>query len=69
MSLKLKVANAIDSSAVESIKNAIRTVDPTLEVDVNLSSQVVTVEPKNPNEPVASEESIRQAVTAAGYPV
>jgi copper chaperone len=69
MSLKLKVANVVDSSAVESIKNAIKTVDPTLQVDFDLSSQVITVEPKNPNEPVASEESIRQAVTAAGYPV
>jgi copper chaperone CopZ len=69
MSLKLKASNIRDSSAVESIKSAIKTVDPTLKVDVDLASQVVTVEPKNPNESVASEESIRQAVTAAGYPV
>jgi copper chaperone CopZ len=69
MSLKLKASNIIDSSAVESITSAIKTVDPTLKVDIDLASQIVTVEPKHPNESVASEESIRQAVTAAGYPV
>jgi copper chaperone CopZ len=69
MSLKLKVSNIVDSSAVEVIKSAIATVDPTLKVDVDLASQTVTVEPKNTSESVASEESIRQAVTAAGYPV
>jgi copper chaperone CopZ len=69
MTLKIKVSNEIDSSAVESIKSAISTVDPDLNVDVDLASQTISVDPKHANEPVASEESIRQAVTAAGYPV
>jgi copper chaperone CopZ len=69
VALKLKVSKIVDSSSAESIKNAVHTVDPTLSVDVNLVSQTVTVESKNPNVPVASEESILQAMTAAGYPV
>jgi copper chaperone len=69
MSLQLKVPNIVDSGAVESITNAISTVDPELNVIVDLASKTVTVEPKHPNNSVASEESIRQAVTAAGYPV
>jgi copper chaperone CopZ len=69
MALKLKVDKALDSGSVEVIKNAVTTVDPTLNVDVDLASQTVTVQPKDSDKPVASEESIRQAVTAAGYPV
>jgi copper chaperone CopZ len=69
MALKLKVSNTVDASAIEGIENAVSMVDPTLNVDVDLASQTVTVYPKNSNSPVASEESIRQAVTAAGYPV
>jgi copper chaperone CopZ len=69
VALKLKVSKIVDSSSAESIKNAVHTVDPTLSVDVDLVSQTVTVESKNPNVPVASEESILQAMTAAGYPV
>lgn len=69
MALKLKVSNIVDSSSVELITDAIGTVDPALKVDVDMASQTVTVQPKSPNMAVASEESIRQAVTAAGYPV
>jgi copper chaperone CopZ len=69
MALNLKVSKIIDSSSVEVITDAVTIVDPTLNVDVDLASQTVTVQPKNPKDPVASEESIRQAVTAAGYPV
>jgi copper chaperone CopZ len=69
MALKLKVSNIVDSSSVKSITDAISTVDPALKVEVDMLSQTVTVQPKNPDIAVASEESIRQAVTAAGYPV
>jgi copper chaperone CopZ len=69
MALKLKVFNIVDSSSVELITDAISTVDPALKVDIDMASQTVTVQSKNPGIAVASEESIRQAVTAAGYPV
>jgi copper chaperone CopZ len=69
MALKLKVDKTLDSGSVEAIKTAVTTVDPTLNVEVDLASQTVTVRPKDADAPVASEESIRQAVTAAGYPV
>ncbi|HEY9827064.1 MAG TPA: heavy-metal-associated domain-containing protein [Stenomitos sp.] len=69
MALQLKVCNALDSQSVELITKAIYTVDPELAVDVDLDSQTVTVQPKHPDEVVASEESVRQAVTAAGYPI
>lgn len=69
MALNLKFSKTIDSSSVEAITDAVATVDPTLSIDVDLASQSVTVQPKDSDVPVASEESIRQAVTAAGYPV
>ncbi len=69
MALNLKVSKTMDSSSVEVIKDAVTTVDPTLNVAVDLASQTVIVQPKNLNVSVASEESIRQAVTAAGYHV
>jgi copper chaperone CopZ len=69
MALRMKVGKTLDSDSVEIIKNAVTTVDPTLNVEVDLGSQTVTVQPKDADKPVASEESIRQAVTAAGYPV
>jgi copper chaperone CopZ len=69
MALKLKVDKTLDSGSVEAITNAVTTVDPTLNVEVDLAAQTVTVQPKDSDAPVASEESIRQAVTAAGYPV
>jgi copper chaperone CopZ len=69
MALKMKVDKPLDSGSVEAIKTAVTTVDPTVNVEVDLDSQTVTVQPKDADKPVASEESIRQAVTAAGYPV
>lgn len=69
MALQLKVCNTLDSESVELIRKAIYTVDPELAVDVDVDSQMVTVQPKHPDEVVASEESVRQAITAAGYPV
>ncbi len=68
MALKLKVSKIVDSSSAELIKNAVYTVDPALSVDVDVISQTVTVESKDADVPVASEESILQAMTAAGYP-
>jgi copper chaperone CopZ len=69
MALKMKVDKPLDSGSVEAIKTAVTTVDPTLNVEVDVDSRTVTVQPKDTDSPVASEESIRQAVTAAGYPV
>jgi copper chaperone len=69
MSLKLTLSNIDDSDATESIKSAINTVDPTLKVQVDVESKIVTVNAEDENTPVASESSIRQAVTAAGYSI
>ena len=69
MSLKLTLSNLDDSNAAESIKSAINTVDPTLDVQVDVESKVVTVSSAEAGTPVASESSIRQAVTAAGYSI
>jgi copper chaperone CopZ len=69
MTLKLTLSKPVDTASVEAIKTAVNTVDPTLKVEVDISSKTVSVDPKDPNQPVASEESIRQAVTAAGYSV
>lgn len=69
MALKLKVSKIVDSTSVDVITDAVNTVDPALNVDVDLASQTITVQHQDLNVPVASEESIRQAVTAAGYPI
>jgi copper chaperone CopZ len=69
MALKLKINKALDSVSVEAITSAVATVDPTLNVEVDSASQTITVQPKDSDQPVASEESIKQAVTAADYPV
>jgi copper chaperone len=67
MALELKISNIKCFDCVETIKEAIAVVDPNAKVEVNANSQVVRIEPKNPQEAIASEESLKQAITAAGY--
>lgn len=69
MTLKLNLTKTIDHDSAEAIKKAVNTVDPTLKVEVDTSSKTVSINPEDPSQPVASEESIRQAVTAAGYSI
>lgn len=63
MALKLKVPNIMCSGCVETITEAITTMEPDAKVDVDIKAKTVTVEA------AASEETIKQAITAAGYTI
>jgi len=58
MALKLKVPNIVCDGCAETITESITTMEPKVEVD-----KTVTVRT------AASEETIKQAITAAGYTI
>jgi copper chaperone len=63
MALKLKVPNIACSGCAETIAESIHTMEPDAKVEVDVKAKTVTVESK------ASEESIKQAIVAAGYEI
>ena len=63
MALKLKVPNISCSGCAETITESIKTMEPDAKIDVDVDAKTVTVES------AASEETIKQAITAAGYTV
>ncbi len=63
MALKLKVPNLNTPEQAEDIKETILTAEPDAKVDIDLDQKTVTVEAK------ASEETFKQAITAAGYEI
>jgi copper chaperone len=63
MALKLKVPNIACDACAETITESIRIVEPDAKVDVDVKDKTVTVESE------ASEESIKQAIVAAGYTI
>lgn len=68
MSLKLNVPTLRNSQEAQNLTEAIATVDPTAKVEVDVESKTITVESSpDSNQPVASEESIKQAITATGH--
>ncbi len=63
MALKLKVSDIKCSDCAETITESITTMEPDAKVDVDVEAKTVTVEA------AASEETIKQAITAAGYTI
>lgn len=63
MALKLKVPNIVCDGCAETITESIATMEPDAKVDVDVAAKTVTVEA------AASEETIKQAIVAAGYTV
>ncbi|BAZ14973.1 hypothetical protein NIES4071_68430 [Calothrix sp. NIES-4071] len=61
MALKLNVPNISCEDCGTKISDSIHVVDSGAKVDVNVDAKTVTVEAE------ASEESIKQAIVAAGY--
>ncbi|MBD2771986.1 heavy-metal-associated domain-containing protein [Iningainema tapete] len=61
MALKLNVPNIACDGCAEKITDSIHVVEPDAKVDVDVQAKTVTVEAQ------ASEESIKQAIVAAGY--
>ncbi|WP_026735373.1 heavy-metal-associated domain-containing protein [Fischerella sp. PCC 9605] len=63
MALKLKVPNIACEGCAETITESIHTMEPDAKVEVDVKAKTVTVES------AASEESIKQAIVAAGYSI
>jgi len=63
MALKLKVPNIMCSDCAQTITESITTMEPDAKVDVDVQAKMVSVES------AASEETIKQAITAAGYTI
>ena len=61
MALKVKVSNMKCDDCASKIGEAIKVMEPKAKVDVDLDSKTVTVDSG------ASDESIKQAIVAAGY--
>ncbi|MEA5594150.1 heavy-metal-associated domain-containing protein [Rivularia sp. UHCC 0363] len=61
MALKVKVSNMKCDDCASKISEAIKVMEPKAKVDVDLDSKTVTVDSG------ASDESIKQAIVAAGY--
>ena len=63
MSINFRVPSIVCDGCVTTIKEAITTHEPKAKVEINLDSKKVTVDTE------ASEESIKQIVTAVGHTV
>ena len=63
MALKLKVPDISCDECATTITESIHTMEPDAKVDVDVQAKTVTVEAQ------ASEETIKQAIVAAGYEV
>ncbi|KOP23194.1 heavy metal transporter [Hapalosiphon sp. MRB220] len=61
MALKLTVPNIACEDCAGTIEQSIHTMEPDAKVAVDVKAKTVTVES------AASEESIKQAIVAAGY--
>ena len=69
MSLKISVPTLADSKEAQKLTDAIATVDPTAKVEVDIESKTVTIDSSDSGKPVASEESIKQAISATGHSI
>jgi len=63
MALKLSIPTLNSPEAARTIQETILTAEPDARVQVDLESKTVTVEAK------ASEETFKQLIEAAGYPI
>ena len=63
MALEFKIPSLTSLDKAKDIKETILTSEPDARVDIDIESQTVTVEAK------ASEATIKQLITAAGYPI
>jgi copper chaperone len=63
MSMNFRVPSIVCDGCVTTVKEAITTHEPNAKVEVNLDTKQVTVDTE------ASEESIKQVITAVGHSV
>lgn len=62
-SLQLTVPSMACSACAETITKAVQTIDPEAKVEANPKTKRVAIETQAP------QESVVQAITAAGYPI
>ncbi len=60
---EVKVSGLTCGGCVKSLSNALKAIDPNLEVDIDLSTQIVRINGKN------SKEEITLAIEEAGFKV
>ncbi|WP_422615182.1 heavy-metal-associated domain-containing protein [Gloeocapsopsis crepidinum] len=63
MALKLNVPSIVCDGCAQTITESINTMEPDAQVNVDVKAKTVTVESE------ASEETIKQAIVAAGHTV
>jgi copper chaperone len=63
MALQLKVPTIACNGCAETITDTIHTMEPDAQVNVDVQAKTVTVEAE------ASEETIKQAIVAAGHTI
>jgi copper chaperone len=63
MALKLHVPDLETPEDAEEIRDTILTHEPDAKVDIDVDQKIITVEAK------ASEETFKQAITAAGFEI
>lgn len=63
MALKLNVPSLTNADAAKYVKESILTSEPDARVDINLEEKTIMVESK------ASEETIKQLITATGHTI
>lgn len=63
MAIKLNVPSIVCSGCADTITKAIKTVESEANVNVDVAAKTVTVEAQ------ASEESIKQAISATGHTI
>jgi copper chaperone len=61
MALRLNVPSMTGADAAQTIKDTILTTEPDAKINVDLDEKTITVESQ------ASEETIKQLITAAGH--
>lgn len=63
MSMKFHVPTLRDQQAAQSLRELILTSEPDADIDINLQTNVVTIDAK------ASQETFEELITAAGHSV
>lgn len=63
MALKFNVPSMSGSESAKTITDVIKTAEPDAQVNIDLDTKTITVEAG------ASEETIKQLITASGYPI
>lgn len=62
MALQLKVPNIACSACVDAVTKAVKSVDPTAQVEADPKTKLVSVETQQP------ETVIKEAISSVGYP-